>query len=182
MNHLILFLILSIPIILFSWRTLLRFKSHGFYRFISWESIAWIFTINYKYWFTDPLSILQIISWILLLVSIYMVLAGVLMLRKKGKPAREREDESLYLFEKTSALVKEGIYRYIRHPLYSSLLFLTWGIYLKNPDIILLPAAAVSTISLVITAILDEKECKIFFGAEYLEYMKRTRRFIPFII
>jgi protein-S-isoprenylcysteine O-methyltransferase Ste14 len=36
--------------------------------------------------------------------------------------------------EKTTILVTTGAYRYIRHPLYSSLLFLAWGIFFKAPS------------------------------------------------
>jgi len=32
-----------------------------------------------------------------------------------------------------------------------------------------------------LTALADEKECVAFFGGEYLDYKRRTRRFIPFV-
>lgn len=35
---------------------------------------------------------------------------------------------------------------------------------------------------LYLTALFDEKECVKYFGNRYREYMKRTKRFIPFII
>ncbi len=114
MDKLIPFVILSIVIVTVSRRSLLNFKTHGFYRFISWECIAWLF-------------------------------------------------------------------KYIRHPLYSSLLFLTWGILLKNPTLALLIVSFIATVFLYLTAVWDEKECKVFFGQKYNDYMKRTKRFIPFI-
>lgn len=92
-----------------------------------------------------------------------------------------REDKNLYAFEKTVELVDHGIFGYIRHPLYSSLIFLTWGILLKNPSLSLIVVAAFSTAFLYLTAISDEKECVRFFGDKYLNYMKRTKRFIPFL-
>lgn len=75
----------------------------------------------------------------------------------------------------------KGIFKYIRHPLYSSLLFLTWGILLKNATIELSIAALISTIFLYFTAIYDEKECIMFFGNKYIDYMKRSKRFLPYI-
>ena len=45
-----------------------------------------------------------------------------------------RIDASLYAFEKTSKLVTVGLYRYICHPLYSSLFFLGWGVFFKSPS------------------------------------------------
>jgi protein-S-isoprenylcysteine O-methyltransferase Ste14 len=182
MPRLIIFGILSIPVLLISWRTLFNIHSHGFYRFFSWECIIWLFVSNYKSWFDDPFSGRQILSWIFLFWSVYLVLAGVLLLRKAGKPLHERNDRMLYQFEKTSELVEIGIFRYIRHPLYSSLLFLTWGILLKNITVQLLVVAVFSTVFLYITALFDEKECISFFGEKYKAYMQRSNRFIPFII
>jgi len=90
--------------------------------------------------------------------------------------------ESRLAFEKTSQLVTSGIYAYIRHPLYCSLLLLTWGIFFKHPS----PAGAAlglaSALFLVLTARADEAECTAFFGAEYQAYMRRTRRFIPYLL
>lgn len=182
MNKLLLFGLISIPVIIISWRSLFNYKSHGFYRFFSWECIIWLFVVNYKFWFVDPFSTTQIISWIFLLFSAYLVLTGVILMKKKGKPGMSRDEKTLYSFEKTSELVDTGIFKYIRHPLYSSLLFLTWGIFLKNPTIQLLLVSLISTTFLYLTAIIEEKECVKHFGAEYIEYMQRSKKFIPFII
>ena len=181
MNHLLLFGLCSIPLIIISWRTLSSPKSHGFYRFLSWECILWLFLKNYSYWFNNPLGPWQILSWIFLIISVYLVIAGVLLLKQSGKPLINRNDRKLYTFEKTSVLVESGIFKYIRHPLYASLLFLTWGIFFKNTSPSLLLISVFSSVFLYITARFDEKECLIYFGKNYSEYMKRTKRFIPFI-
>ena len=102
-------------------------------------------------------------------------------MRKIGKPARDRNDKTLYRFEQTSQLVDRGIFNYIRHPLYASLLFLTWGIYLKHITLPLLVVALLSTVFLYLTAIADEKECMVYFGDSYKDYMKRSKRFIPYL-
>jgi protein-S-isoprenylcysteine O-methyltransferase Ste14 len=103
-------------------------------------------------------------------------------MKKIGKPEMKRDEQTLYQFEKTTELVDTGIFSLIRHPLYSSLIFLSWGILLKNPTAGLLVVALVSTIFLYLTAIFDEKECIVYFGEIYREYMKRSKMFIPFII
>ncbi|MDX2444152.1 MAG: methyltransferase [Bacteroidales bacterium] len=182
MNKLLLFGIISIPVIIISWRSLFNYKSHGFYRFFSWECIIWLFVANYKFWFVNPFTTTQIISWIFLLFSAYLVLTGVILMKKKGKPGMSRDEKTLYSFEKTSELLDTGIFKYIRHPLYSSLLFLTWGIFLKNPTIQLLLISLISTTVLYLTAIIEEKECVKHFGTKYVEYMKRSKKFIPFIV
>jgi protein-S-isoprenylcysteine O-methyltransferase Ste14 len=181
MIKLIVFVVLSLPVIIVSWRTLFNIKIHGFYRFFSWECILWLFVANYEFWFDDPFSINQIFSWIFLFISVYLVVSGALQIKKNGKPGAERDGKALYRFEKTSELVDTGIYKYIRHPLYSSLIFLTWGLFLKHTTVLLLFVALISTVFLFLTSIFDEKECVIFFGAKYREYMKRSKRFIPYI-
>jgi protein-S-isoprenylcysteine O-methyltransferase Ste14 len=178
----IVFGVLSLPLIIISWRTLFDVKSHGFYRFFSWECILWLFLANYKFWFDNPFGITQIISWILLFYSIYLVVAGSVLLKKAGKQVKDRNEKTLYQFEKTSELIDHGIFKYIRHPLYSSLLFLTWGIFFKNITGSGLLVAMLSTVFLFLTAIFDEKECIKFFGDRYIEYMKRSKRFIPFVL
>jgi len=181
MNYILAFFILSIPIIVLSWKSLKTKGSHGFYRFFSWEAILVLLVFKIEFWFTNPFSLNQIVSWILLFISIGFVLAGVMTLKKKGKQQNIRQEENLYVFEKTSELVTSGIYKYIRHPLYSSLFLLTWGILFKHPDWILLNVAIFASVFLFLTARADEKECISFFGNSYRKYMRTTKRFIPFI-
>jgi protein-S-isoprenylcysteine O-methyltransferase Ste14 len=175
------FLILSIPVVIVSWRSLTRITNHGFYRFLAWECILWLAISNIRYWFEDPFSIRQIVSWIFLFYCIYPVTAGSILMKKLGK-ADEARDNSLHGFEKTTELVDSGIFGYIRHPLYSSLLFLTWGILLKHVTLFLLVVALLATAFLFATALMEEKENIAFFGEKYKAYMKRTKMFVPFII
>jgi len=96
---------------------------------------------------------------------------------------QQREGESqLLAFEKTSVLVTTGIYHYVRHPLYSSLLFLTLGIAFKSLDWISGLLSMLVIVFLFATAKADEAECIRFFGSDYQTYMTRTRMFIPFIL
>jgi len=129
MIKLILFGLLSLLVTIISWRTLFNTKSHGFYRFFSWISMSWLFASNYTYWFVDPFSISQIISWILLIYSAYLVIFGMLLIKKIGKPNSIRNEKNLFGFEKTTELIDTGVFKYIRHPLYSSLIFVTWALF-----------------------------------------------------
>lgn len=181
MAGIIIFSILSILIIAVSWRTIFNFKSHGFYRFLSWMCIAWLFASNYQNWFSDPFSVPQIFSWVFLILCSYLVITGVVMMKKKGKPKSSRNEKLLYQFEQTTELIDKGIFKYIRHPLYSSLLFLTWGIFLKDPSPEEFVISLLSSVFLYLTAIFEEKECIRFFGDKYIEYMKKSKRFIPYI-
>jgi protein-S-isoprenylcysteine O-methyltransferase Ste14 len=175
------FLFLSIPVVTLSWRSLSRITNHGFYRFLAWECILWLAVSNITYWFDDPFSPRQIISWILLIYCIYPLIAGTILIHKRGKPDIKR-DNSLHTFEKTTELIETGIFRYIRHPLYSSLLFLTWGIFFKHTTLFMLIIAGLSSVFLLTTALMEEKENIAYFGDKYKEYMKRTKMFVPFVL
>jgi protein-S-isoprenylcysteine O-methyltransferase Ste14 len=180
-QSLIIFIILSIPVIYISRKSIFKIRSHGFYRFLSWECILWLLSVNYIFWFKDPFSPKQLLSWFLLIYSIYPAVTGTLQLEKAKISVKDRNSEELFSFEKTAELVQTGIYKYIRHPMYSSLLFLTWGIFFKNTELILFFISLASSIFLFITATMDEKECIAYFGQKYKAYMKGTKMFIPFI-
>jgi protein-S-isoprenylcysteine O-methyltransferase Ste14 len=102
-------------------------------------------------------------------------------LHKAGKPDSRREDPTLLDMEKTTELVTKGAYRYIRHPLYSSLLFLGWGAFFKHLSWIGVFLALITTISLTLKAKIEEAENINFFGDAYQDYMRQTKIFIPFL-
>jgi len=153
--------------------------SHGFSRFFAFEAILCLVLLNHPYWEDDPFAPHQLASWTLLLLSIALVLPAVRLLRRVGRHDTARADPALMGFEKTAALVTTGIFGWIRHPMYASLLALAWGVFLKHPSWPGAALAAVATIALVVTAKRDEAECLAYFGEDYAEYMKRTCRFIP---
>ncbi|MBN2399277.1 MAG: isoprenylcysteine carboxylmethyltransferase family protein [Candidatus Aminicenantes bacterium] len=177
----VVFVVGTIFLIVVSRKSVLHPGAHGFYRFLAWECMLALALLNVSYWFKDPFAPRQIASWLFLCVSLFLVAYGVLLLKKIGKPSRERSDDKLIAFEKTSALVTVGAYKYIRHPLYASLLFLAWGIFFKHlswPGMVLV---IFSTLFLFLTARRDEAECLEHFGAAYRTYMQETTRFIPFL-
>lgn len=178
----VIFVFGSAFLIYISRRSFRKPHSHGFYRFFAWECILGLFLFNLNYWFYKPFAWNQIVAWVLLLASLIPLGFGVHFLRTKGEPAEKREgDASLLAFEKTTRLVTSGIYKHIRHPLYSSLLLLTWGTFFKYFSTAGIVLASTATFFLIFTAKADETECVQFFGSEYGEYMKRTKRFVPYL-
>lgn len=173
----------SLLVVVISWRSLHNPYSHGFYRFFAWEAILALLLINVSFWFYKPFVWNQLIAWSLLFLSLIPLVFGVHALRTRGRPTQQREgDSSLFGFEKTTRLVTNGIYHYIRHPLYSSLFLLAWGIFFKSPSLLGVALAVTATLFLVATAKADETECTQFFGIQYQEYMKKTKMFIPYIL
>jgi protein-S-isoprenylcysteine O-methyltransferase Ste14 len=176
------FVVLSVPIVYVSRASLRAPGSHGFYRFFAWEFIVALVLLDIPVWFNDPFTWHQLISWVLLFICFVPLILGVRTLTTRGKPVKRREDDaSLLAFEKTSTLVTTGIYRYIRHPLYSSLLILAWGVFFKEPSWLSGLLTLAVTLALVATAKADEAECTRFFGPAYTDYMQRTRMFVPYV-
>lgn len=177
--RLIIFIGLSLVLVWISRISLRNYRTHGFYRFFAIESILGLVLLVCGVWFEDPFSPRQLVSWSLLMVGTYVAGVGFWLLREIGKPGCERDEPTLIGFEKTTELVTTGVYRYIRHPLYSSLMFMTWGALLKQPDWTELALATTASAFLILTARTEERENLSFFGSAYEEYMKRTKMFIP---
>lgn len=182
MIKLSIFAVVSAALIYISRASLRAPRSHGFYRFFAWECILALALLNAQDWFRDPFSVRQLISWLLLISSVFLVVEGAYRLRRSGKPGSRKADNAPELdFEKTTVLVTGGIFKYIRHPLYSSLLFLAWGTFLKAPSPVGGLLAGGATLFLLAAAKIEERENIRYFGAAYQRYMKRTRLFIPFL-
>jgi protein-S-isoprenylcysteine O-methyltransferase Ste14 len=182
MVSLFVFAIGSIPIVWLSRRSLLHPASHGFFRFFAFEGIFALIVVNAPHWLDQVFSGQQLVSWFLLVVSILLVVWGVIMLRRSGRPRPASQDSPVFEWENTQRLVTSGIYRHIRHPMYSSLLFLTWGAALKFVTTSTLVLAVFATLALVATAKAEETENVTRFGREYIDYMERTWRFVPFVL
>ena len=76
--------------------------------------------MNHGAWFDAPGSPVQIVSWVAFALSIYLAIAGFMLLRNRGKPQGH--------FEYTTVLVTDNVYRYVRHPMYASLFLLATGV------------------------------------------------------
>lgn len=166
----------TVFILFFSWFLSVKHgRYHGIARFFSFESIFIMVLLNSPVWFREPFSTFQIISWLLLAFSLWLAVAGFILLKKIGKPQGGN-------FENTSVIVKTGLFKYIRHPLYLSLLIGGTGVMMKNPEMKLLLPGTVNLVAIWFTARIEEKEMIARFGDEYRLYMKETKMFIPFII
>jgi protein-S-isoprenylcysteine O-methyltransferase Ste14 len=177
-----LFFAASAAILLLSWRSLKDARTHGFYRFFAFELLLGLILWNAPRWWHDPFSGRQLVSYLLGAVSIGLAIEGFRLLRVIGRPAPASAGSANLAFENTTTLVTVGAYRWIRHPLYASLLALAWCAWLKNPSGL---ASIVLTLGasglLLATALAEERENLKRFGAAYAAYKQRTWRFIPFV-
>ncbi len=155
--------------------------SHGFYRFFAWQGILCLFAFHHPFWVASSLSPQSHLSTVLMASSIGLVFAGWLELKQRGRASTDRKDEALYDFEKTTTLVSSGVFRFIRHPMYASLLLLAWGAFWQRPTDLGILVLAITTICLLLTARADERECLAHFGSSYATYKEKTWAFFPWI-
>jgi protein-S-isoprenylcysteine O-methyltransferase Ste14 len=178
MNTTMFFVILAIGTtanMSFSWLFSIKAgRYHGIYRFFSIESILVLILLCAPVWFERPLAWNQLMSWIVLLGSIPLPIYGFNALRTTGKPNGQ--------IESTTTLVTSGIYRYIRHPLYASLVLLGTGVFLKDIMPLTAACALVNVWAIVATAKTEEQEMLKKFGEDYARYMDKTKMFIPYVI
>jgi protein-S-isoprenylcysteine O-methyltransferase Ste14 len=167
--------VLTLANLWFNWWISLRQKRyHGIFRLVSFECIILLVILQIPVWFRDPFIWYQVFSWILLTGSLLVACLGFYTFYGKGKPSDRMEE--------TTRLIKTGLYRYIRHPLYLSLVLLGFGVLMKDPEGIQIGLSILNFIALYLTARIEEGEMNRKFGQEYADYMRESKMFIPFIL
>ena len=169
----IILIVVSAGLVVLSWPSFRKPRSHGFFRFFAFETVLLMALMNADVWFRNPFALLQILSWFFLLISLILAIHGFYMLRTIGQPEGD--------LESTTQLVKKGAYGYIRHPLYASLLYLGIGVFLKDVSPVGAAMLAALLAFLIATARVEEVENSERFGAAYETYMTETKMFVPFI-
>lgn len=164
------FLILSFALLVF---TLRRKHAHRGYRLLAFECILALIFLQEEIWFVDPLRPIQILSWILLSSSLLLAIHGFRLLSTQGAPDQDLEN--------TTQLVTDGAYRFIRHPLYASLLLFGIGAVLKQLSSLSLTIWIVLNLAVYATGRVEERTNLERFGEPYRAYMRRTKMFIPFL-
>lgn len=176
----LIWLALSILLAIISRRALGNPRCHGFYRYFAFIGASLVAVIALPYWHHQLFAPRQIASWLILFVALaFLVQAFVLLVQKGGRRTKgEREN---FAFENTERLIEEGIFRYIRHPMYGALILFSWGAWLKHPVVASSVGALIATVFLWLTAKAEERENLSFFGESYRAYMTRSKNFIPFL-
>ncbi len=79
-------------------------------------------------------------------------------------------------------LVTNGIYKYIRHPQYTGFFMITFGMMSEWATLPLIILYSLLLVLYYKLAKKEEADVVKEFGNEYIEYRKRTKMFIPYII
>ncbi len=112
-------------------------------------------------------SLISILSWFAVLVGSGIILVGLVSLRWKAAAPSMGD-----------ALVTNGIYGYIRHPLYSGMILQLLGIVLWFPQRAMLVAGLIGILWVIIQARLEELDLLQRLPA-YRAYMQRVPRYVP---
>lgn len=83
-------------------------------------------------------------------------------------------------YESKETLNTSGLYRFIRHPLYSFSLLFLWLTPTMSRNTLFLYTAF--TVYMIIGALVEERKLEKIFGEKYTAYRARTAFFIPFIL
>jgi protein-S-isoprenylcysteine O-methyltransferase Ste14 len=78
-------------------------------------------------------------------------------------------------------LVTSGPYRYVRHPIYASVLYFIWAGVITHPSIVSLLLGLCSILGVGMRIFVEEKLLRERYP-EYREYARRTRRLVPFLL
>jgi protein-S-isoprenylcysteine O-methyltransferase Ste14 len=116
----------------------------------------------------------------LLLIGGYLRFKARLELKKKAGFSSLVSTGRLQIVE-SHRLVKDGLYKHVRHPLYLGEILRNFGFVLIFSSIYGVLFMAVGTIFLLLRIRIEEKMLIEAFGEDYKEYQKNTRRIIPYI-
>lgn len=86
-----------------------------------------------------------------------------------------------YQIKKDHELIIKGIYEYIRHPIYLAIILMLVGIELVVGSHLWIAALMITSYVMINWANREEKLLTNHFGQKYKNYMKKTKKLIPFI-
>ncbi len=114
------------------------------------------------------------IGFTFLIVGAILMVISRLQLGKYGTPVVHTGEDH--------KRVNRSLYKYIRHPMYTGGLLVSFGPFLAFRSLFVLIGIIIINIPILSMRIKIEEDTLIgAFGDEYREYMKNTKRLIPLI-
>jgi protein-S-isoprenylcysteine O-methyltransferase Ste14 len=119
-------------------------------------------------------------SGVLAVVHAAAQLAGLLVIVQAVRTIDPLELAGIRRHASADTLQIVGPYRWVRHPLYSGWLLLTFGAAHMTGDRLIF--AAISTLYLLIAMPFEERSLRMSFGEAYDDYKRRVRyRLVPYV-
>jgi methanethiol S-methyltransferase len=158
-------------------------KNFRFYRLIynilAFALLIPVFTIQFS---TEKIALWQ--------VSVYQGVIGkfisvlgviVIAIALKGYDLAEFSGISFSKKEEIQKLKTDGLLQYVRHPIYSGILLLVWGLFIADASTRSLCGAVAVTIYLYIGIYFEEKKLVLTFGDAYKKYQTKVPMLLPFL-
>lgn len=138
------------------------------------SAYVFINLIGFSIFYFDNLSI-QIVGFGLVILSFIQAIIA-------RKTLNDNWTESFeYQIKKNHELIIKGIYGYVRHPIYGAMLLMVPGALLVSASYTFILGLIIMLFAAEILARREEKLLIKHFGQKYIEYMKNTKKFIPFV-
>jgi protein-S-isoprenylcysteine O-methyltransferase Ste14 len=118
---------------------------------------------------------LSSLGFVIVLLGVAISVSGRIALGTNWANAHE------YQIKQKQTLVTTGIYHYIRHPIYTGLLFVAIGVELVFRSYLFILAFVCGFVWAYTRGKREEKILEEHFGKEYRDYKKRTKMLIPFV-
>jgi len=115
-------------------------------------------------------------------IGFILVALGFIQAMTARKTLSDNWTESYeYQIKKDHELITKGIYQYVRHPIYGGLILMPTGALLVSGSYTFFIGLIIMLFAAEIFARREEKLLTKHFGKKYIEYMKTTKKFIPFV-
>ena len=114
-----------------------------------------------------------------LFVGVWLMKSVITISKNTGRTLAKYGRKGNIKRMETNVLVKEGVYKYMRHPMHLGLLFfpLSFAFILGSPTFIAAVAPLEALFMVIMIRIVEEPEAIRKFGTEYKEYMSTTPGF-----
>lgn len=160
-----------------------RYESRFFFVMLYFIMILAVVAASY-----DPTSIaagknngsLSDVNLVLMAVGVAMILLG-LIIRIVAIGTLKKNFSSRLRIREGHTLITNGIYHWIRHPAYLGLILIVLGIPVLLSSVLGFLVMLLIVPLLLHRIKLEETMLIGQFGAEYEEYMRKTKRLIPFL-
>jgi len=125
--------------------------------------------------FTFENTIIQILGFILVILGCAEAIVGRHILGNNWAGSYE------YQIKKDHKLIINGIYKYIRHPIYGGMWIAVTGAFIVAKTYLFIPIFFLLMIVMTYLARREENLLREHFGKQYADYMEKARMFIPWV-
>lgn len=142
--------------------------------------VAIVFNSTYLlYWFTPILAWATLLPFVVRIVGVLLSFSGLYLFWFTHK-ALGTNWSPLLEVKKEHKLITTGIYKHIRHPMYTAILVFTLGLGLISANLVVLLLPLIIFSILCYVRISDEEGMMIsWFGDEYILYKRKTGMLFP---